>query len=465
MDPIELACANCGKRFRVSGRPGKRFKCSRCGNELTVPEKPPAEREGVAYCSYCWKAYTVEGRPAGTRFNCTSCGQPVTVGAGEKRRRRRSTVILPPEDKAFHEAETMIMEAASVEDPVAAAERAEQRRELEAAKAEVIETRKAYQETRSLAEQRKKKLDRLRQELSRKEEEHAAASSRLDDLRKKREGLERDSRRLRSELASAAASSAEQTGKIRELEESLRQSQQSVEKQVARMEEQSARIAELEKTLSSRVTKEETERFHAEKRELDEKVTGAARKVASFREALKGLLNPARELLRRFEEMESQAGETGLPDATAELERARDEADSLRGEVEFLRSEVQALRREIEEKGSLIAEKEEEIARRDEKIEELTRGPEEEPSAPGFFGALAQKTRGLFSRKAEAAEDRASTQSGEEKEDLDETAEVEPAARRRRRMKKKAEETPEPDELPTGKRKAVRPRKSRRKKK
>ncbi len=443
---------------------------------MTVPEKPPAKREGVACCSYCWKAYSVKGRPAGTRFNCTSCGQPVTVGAGDEKKKKKRPSRAPAKEEAFHEAETMVMEAAEAPaspDPVAAAERAEQRKELDTAKAELIQTRKAYQQTKAHADKAKVDVARLTTDLRDKDEEAAAAAATIDELETKRDGLDKESQRLCAQLASTTSTSAEQAGKIKELDESLRQREETVEQQSARIEQQSSRIAEIEKELSTRVTMEETETFHAEKRELNERVDSAARKVASFREALKGLFNPAKELVRRFEEMESQTGETGLPDFTQELDKAREEAqankgeaDSLRAEGESLREEIQSLKREIGEREALIVAKAEEIARRDERIEELTRPPDEQAPPPGFFGAIAKKTKGLFGgkKKAEGKPERPSArkrrkkeQEPEEVEELEEIPEIEP------------EEAPPPkatsDELPTDKHSKVRPRRTRRKKK
>ncbi len=468
VEPVELACANCGKRFRVSGRAGKRFKCSKCGNEMTVPDKVPPAREGVAYCSYCWKAFNVKGRPAGTRFNCTSCGQPISVGAREKKKTSRAATAAPKND-AFHEDETMVIQPAAGADPVAAAERAEQRKELDVARAELIETRKAFQNAKAEVEKWKNEVEKLTGQVRQKEQEGSAAASKLDEVKTKRAGLEKESQRLRSELASAASASAEQAGKTKGLEEKLRHGEETAKEQLRRIEEQSGRIAEIEKELSSRVTKEEMEQFHTEKRELNEKADTAARKVASFRERLKGFLNPARELVRRYEEMEAQASDTGLPDFTRELEHAREEArakqeeaDSLRAAHESLQAEMGSLKREIEARNSVIAGKEREIAERDERIEELTRPPEE-PARKGVLGSLA----GLFSRKKERPSGRG--RAGKEKEeDLEEIPEIpEPIPEPIEESEKapaEAEGASPPDESPTDKRKPVRPRRSRRKK-
>jgi ribosomal protein S27E len=82
---LVVACHHCGQRFLARGDlAGKAVRCAVCGRPLTVPKPGEAisARRQIEVTCVCGQQFMARPELAGRRVHCSSCGRPLVIPAG-----------------------------------------------------------------------------------------------------------------------------------------------------------------------------------------------------------------------------------------------------------------------------------------------------------------------------------------------------------------------------------------------
>jgi ribosomal protein S27E/DNA repair exonuclease SbcCD ATPase subunit len=418
-DTMQINCANCGTAVDVDGGPGDNAEC-KCGNTLTVPEKPPKEQFGVVHCSNCWKRYGVVGRPAGTRFKCKSCGEIITIrqggapkggaaksgperaapskrpGASSKARRpgggkatgatRTTAATRETTATAEHEVSN---EAAAVASKKLNEEVAKLKSTLQKYKAAVAENDATVNKLRSELDEKSRVLGEREAELSRQIEE-----ARTLHERNTRQAAEIGA--LEQEIAARAEESATLKSQKEDLEKLLKLRDDDV---AARDE----KMKQLEAELADRPTREETKKFYEDKETTEKRLEDGGAKLSAIKEAIAQLRAPLAESLKKFDELGADAGDIDLPDFTTELNKAKQEAEERRLAFSTIKAELDSEKHTNEllkhQKDDLAAElersrKEQATARK--RFEDAIKAAEEDIEQMAASSSTAERRKGFL---------------------------------------------------------------------
>jgi predicted nucleic acid-binding Zn-ribbon protein len=446
---MKITCSGCLNTFNLEGPPGKEFRC-RCGNKLVIPQKEVKDQFGVVYCSGCWTRYAVAGRKSGAKFKCKRCESMVTIrntgntspepAVAKASSAQPASAGDAPKESDFDNAQTQIIDSKSLTEVKKAAEVAHAAKEpvktpvnrpgarpgsgvtrphsrppsrtgpavrngpsgvVEASGAQGAASpdpelkRRITSLERELAELRPKTadLEKERNSLQRsvkekdalvsaKDAELSAATSRLNEA----QGLVKNGAETITSLQSALSTANHE---IDEMKGSIAARDKDIAGLKAKITGLEQEIQKLNEEMKSRVTREETERFHTEKKAMDERISAIALELAATREAFSLVLGRADALTAEIRGLQDKTGKfDSLPDISKELDIARKGRDAAGKERDSAVKERDVLKNRINDLESVVGEMQRSIETR-----------EEPPQSVWQRGAA--KLFGLFSRSSE----------------------------------------------------------------
>jgi len=395
---MKIECANCGTAVELEGPPGHIGRC-KCGNRLTVPARPVKEQFGVAHCTNCWKRYGVVGRPAGTRFKCKACGQMITirepgkpagagVGAGSSRQAAPVQRKIPIELSETDEMDVAGVETARAPRRAPAGEAV--------SSSEIADLRAAVQRHKAAAEESESRLRRMQSEL---EEKERALQDKESELGRRAEEIRTLQERNTRQSAEIGALQQEISARVEELA-GLKTRLEDVEKLLkirdADLAARDERIKQLERELSERPSREETKKFYADKEDVEKRLSEGGAKLSALREAIARLREPLAEALKRFDELGVEAGAINLPDFTAELRKAKQEAEERRLAFAALRTDMDALKHEKEDIAAELERTRKDLAAARKASEDILKAAEEEIERLSSSATAAEERKGLL---------------------------------------------------------------------
>jgi len=446
---MKITCSGCLNTFNLEGPPGKEFRC-RCGNKLVIPQKEVKDQFGVVYCSGCWTRYAVAGRKSGAKFKCKRCESMVTIrntgntspepAVAKGSAAQAASAGDAGKESDFDNAQTQIIDQKSLGEVKKAAEVSQATREplrtpvnrpgarpgsgatrpasrppsrsgpaARSGPSGVVEApgaqgaaspdpelkRRITGLERELAELRPKTADLEKERnslqrsvkekdalISAKDAELSAATSRLNEA----QGLVKNGAETITSLQSALSTANHE---IDELKGSIAARDKDIAGLKAKITGLEQEIQKLNEEMKARVTREETERFYAEKKAMEERISAIAVELAATREAFSLVLGRADALTAEIRGLQDKTGKfDNLPDVKKELDLARKGREAAVSERDTAVKERDALKARINELDSVVSEMQRSI----ETKEEL-------PQSVWQRGA--SKLFGLFSRSSE----------------------------------------------------------------
>jgi predicted nucleic acid-binding Zn-ribbon protein/ribosomal protein S27E len=419
---MEINCANCGAAVAAEGDPGESTDC-KCGNTITVPEKPPKQQFGVVHCTNCWKRYGVVGRPAGTRFKCKSCGQIIMIKQGggakgaaaapkSKRTAGGSGGGLGGGMASSRAASRETTATAEFEIPGqqrrAPAPSKQQTEEIAALRSTIQKYKGTIDEKEALAKSLQTELDDKSRLLGEREAELSRQVEEGRTLQERNSRQAAEIGALEQEIATRAEESASLNSQKEDLEKLLKIRDDDV---TARDE----RVKQLEAELKERPTREETKKFYEDKEAVEKRLEEGGSKLSAMKEAISKLRTPLAEALKRFDELGGESGSIDLPDFTGDLAKAKQEAEERRLAFNTLKTELESekhttdmLKHQKDDLSSEVERTRKELAAARKAYEEVLRAAEEEIEQLAATSSTAEQRkgflRGLFGGRSSASE-------------------------------------------------------------